>query len=127
MVISNLREPTGGDLGAKDLEVEPLGMALGVDVVLEPEVVLDVVHLDGPAEVPTLESGVEDEDIVLLGHAYRVCPRQGKLPLLLKLGQVLEQELVEFILEVSLPRLPVEQLVRFPCLLPAEQPGEIDA
>ena len=59
MVISNLREPTGGDLGAKDLEVEPLGMALGVDVVLEPEVVLDVVDFGSFAEITRLETAVE--------------------------------------------------------------------
>lgn len=42
-----------------DLEVEPLSVALGVAVVLEKQVVLHVVDLDGAAQVAVLEARVE--------------------------------------------------------------------
>jgi hypothetical protein len=51
-----------------NLEIEPLSVALGVDVIFQPEVVLHIIDLDGTTEVATLESGVEDQYVLLLGN-----------------------------------------------------------
>jgi hypothetical protein len=66
-----------------DFEVEPLRVPLGVDVILEPQVVLDVVHLYGATQVASLEPRIEQQQVVLLRHVYRVgvrrLPRQERL------------------------------------------------
>ena len=39
-----------------NLEVEPLSVPFGVHIVLQPEVVFDVIHLDGSTEVASFET-----------------------------------------------------------------------
>jgi hypothetical protein len=51
-----------------DFKVEPLGVTLGVHVVFQPEVVLNVIDLNGSSEVSRLEARFEDENIFLLRH-----------------------------------------------------------
>lgn len=50
------------------LEVVPLGVPLCVPVVLQPQVVLDVVHLGRLAQVTVLESAVEDQNVLHRGY-----------------------------------------------------------
>ena len=74
-----------------DLEVEPLSVALGVHVVLQPEIVLNVVNFDGTAEVSTLKTRFENKNVILLRHIdsvlmiglpdYFRCPMDTKFPL----------------------------------------------
>mmetsp|Transcript_43346 Transcript_43346/g.41753 ORF Transcript_43346/g.41753 Transcript_43346/m.41753 type:complete len:541 (-) Transcript_43346:140-1762(-) len=52
--------------GVGDPEEVPLGVAVGVDVVLQDEVVLIVRDLQGRQEVPTLKSGLKDDCPILL-------------------------------------------------------------
>ena len=51
-----------------DLKVEPLSVSLGVHVIFEPQVILNVVDLDCASQVPALESRIEQEQVILLGH-----------------------------------------------------------
>ena len=46
--------------GVRDLEEEPLGIAVGVDVVLQEQVVLVVVEFGNHGEIAALEAGLED-------------------------------------------------------------------
>ena len=54
------------------LEIVPLGVTLGIEIVLQPQIVLDVVHLCGFAEVAAFKSGIEDQKIVLLWNIHCV-------------------------------------------------------
>ena len=51
-------------------EVVPLRVSLGVEIVFEPQVVLDVVHFDGSAQVAVLKPAVKYQDVLLLRHVY---------------------------------------------------------
>lgn len=126
-----------------NLEIEPLRVSLGVNVVFQPQIVLDVVDLDCAAEVPTLKARVKDQDVVLLRHIDSIL--MGGLPgleicgcisgnllaasevsLRRELRQVLEHIFVELVLKVSLPRFLIEQFV-CPCdLLRGKQLAEVD-
>lgn len=48
------------DVLVDDFEIVPLGVALSVHVVLEPEVVFDIAHFCDLPEVAIFKSGVED-------------------------------------------------------------------
>ena len=112
----------------EDLEVEPLRVALGIHIVLEPQVVLDVAHLDSPSQVAILKSTIENQHVFLLRHVYCVCMcrlpsheriictlmasgRKVEISLGHKFWKVFIEEFVEFILEVSFPRLFVKELI----------------
>ena len=92
-----------------DLEIEPLRVALSVHIVLEPQVVLYVVDFDCPPQVRAFEFRVEDQHVVLLGHAdcVQACP----VPLRCEFRQVLEQKFVQIALKVTLSRFLVEKAV----------------
>ena len=62
----------------EDLEVEPLRVALGIHIVLEPQVVLDVAHLNSPSQVAILKSTIKNQHVFLLRHVY--CVRVCRLP-----------------------------------------------
>ena len=51
-----------------NLEVEPLGVPFGVHIVLQPEVVFNVIHLDGPTEVASFETRLENQNVILVWH-----------------------------------------------------------
>ena len=86
-----------------DFKVVPLSVAFGVEVIFEPQTVLDVVDFDGSPQIAVFESAVEDEHILLLRHVNRELFM--RLPLSRKLRQMFEQKLIEIILEVSFPWL----------------------
>jgi hypothetical protein len=75
------------DVLVDDLEVVPLVVALGVEVVLQPQVVLNVVHLRGFSQIAVFEATVEDQHILLLRHVDFEL-RVGEVSLGLELGQV---------------------------------------
>ncbi len=50
----------------RDLKEEPLGVAIGVNIILQQEVILFIVLLVGDAEVPTLETRFEEECPVIV-------------------------------------------------------------
>lgn len=104
-------------------------MALGVHIVLQPQIVLHVVHFYGSAQVSALESAVEYQDIVLLWHADGVGATETEVefPLRREFGQVFEEKLVEIVLEISLAGLLIEQAVSLADLLAAEQLVKVDA
>jgi len=51
--------------GVAHAKLEPLGVAPGVLVRLEDEVVFVLLHLDGPTQVARLEPAFEDQRLVL--------------------------------------------------------------
>lgn len=75
-----------------NFEIEPLSVALSVDIVLEPEIVLDVVYFHRPTKVGAFEFRVKDKHVVLLGHAD--CVQTRPVPLRSEFRQVLEQKFV---------------------------------
>lgn len=60
-------------IAVDDLEVEPLGVTLRVDVVFKPQVVLNVVHLDGSSQIGVFKSAIENKHVFLLRHVDSVC------------------------------------------------------
>ena len=54
------------DILIDNFEIVPLGVALGVHVVLEPEVVFDIAYFCDLPEVAIFESGVKDKDVLLI-------------------------------------------------------------
>jgi len=56
----------------KNFEVEPLCVTLGVHVILQPEIVFDVIHLDGASEVPSFETRLKYQNVILMWHVNRV-------------------------------------------------------
>lgn len=122
-----------------DFKVEPLGVALGVHVILQPEVVLNIIDLDGSAEVSRFEARFKDENIFLLRHTDGVLMagvtdnltslalHDTILSLRCEFGQVLKKEFVELRHEVSLSWLLPEEFVGVSLLFRREQHGEIRA
>lgn len=83
------------------LEVVPLRVTLRVQVVLKPEIVLDVAHLCSFAEVAVLEPRVKDQDVLHLGHR-QASLEVREVSLRLKPRQISVEELVLLGLEVAL-------------------------
>ena len=122
-----------------DFEVEPLRVALGVHIVLQPEVILNVIDLDGSAKVSRFEARFEYENVFLLRHTDSVLMagvtdnltslalHDTILSLWCEFGQVLIEEFVELSHEVSLSWLFPEEFVSVSLLFCGEQHGEIRA
>ncbi len=122
-----------------DFEVEPLSVALGVHVVLQPEVVLYVIDLNGSSEVSRFEARFEDENVLLMRHIDGVlmaCVADNLTALALhgtilalrcEFRQVLIEEFVKLSHEVSLSRLLPEEFVCVSLLFRGEKHGEIRA
>ena len=53
-----------------DLKIVPLSVSFGVQVIFQPKIVFHIIDFGDFAQVPVLESGVKDEDILLLWHMY---------------------------------------------------------
>lgn len=94
-----------------NFEVEPLGVTLSVHVILKQQVVLHIVDFDCPSQIAVLETRIKDQDVFLLRDVDCVGVLSHELLLWLKLGKMLEHELVEVIGKVSLPWLSVKQLL----------------
>jgi len=104
-----------------DFKVEPLGVPLGVHVILQPQVVLNIIDLDGSAEVSRFEARFKDENVFLLRHTDGVLMagvtdnltslalHNTILPLRCEFRQVLKKEFVEIRHEVSLSWLLPEE------------------
>ena len=56
-----------------DLEIEPLGMTLGINVIFKPQVVFNVVHFNGSSQICIFESTVKNKHVFLLWNIYSVC------------------------------------------------------
>ena len=126
-------------IAVDDLEVEPLGVTLRVDVVLKPQVVLNVVHLDGSSQIGVFKSAIENKHVFLLRHIDSVCMSwlsghewiviiwvvicwKVKVSLRDKFWKMFVKELIEFILKVSFTRLLVKKFlrIRYLCLIEEE-------
>lgn len=90
-----------GDVLVHHFEEIPLCMALGVPIVLQPQVVFDVVDLGGLPQVAVLEPTVEDQNVLDLRHV-QLRLDVGVVSVGAKFGQVFVKELVVVGFEVVL-------------------------
>jgi hypothetical protein len=49
-----------------NLEVKPLGMTLGINVIFKPQVVFNVIYFNGSSQIAIFESAIENKHIFLL-------------------------------------------------------------
>lgn len=59
-------------LSEHDFEVVPLGVPLGIQIILQPEIVLDVVDFSSFSQIATFEAGVKDQQVVLLRNVHSI-------------------------------------------------------
>ena len=114
------------DVFVDNFEIVPLGVTLGVHVVLEPEVVFDIAYFGDLPEVAVLESGVKDQDVLLIRDVQSLVPA-CKVSLWLESWHVPEKQLILLTSEVSLPSLISEQVpLDVPNLILTEQDVRLD-
>lgn len=85
-------------------EVKPLGVALGVEIIFEPQVVFCIVHFAGLPQVAALKTTVKEQHVVQVWHCARVLQsfeRAAVLPIILLNALVLLS--FNFTLEVTVP------------------------
>lgn len=56
-----------------DLEVEPLRVALGIHIILQPKVVFNVIHFYSSSQIAVFKPAIENKHVFLLWDVNSVC------------------------------------------------------
>jgi hypothetical protein len=56
-----------------DLEVEPLCVALGINIIFKPKVVFDIIHFNSSSQIAVFKPAIENKHVFLLWDVNSVC------------------------------------------------------
>lgn len=93
-----------------DFEVVPLRVPFRVQIVLQPQIVLNVVHFGCFPQIATFKSAVKNEQMKLVGYAYRVLG-VVKVALSRKFRQIFEEKFVNIRGKVPLASFCLKNVV----------------
>jgi hypothetical protein len=56
-----------------DFEVEPLSVALGINIIFKPKVIFDIIHFNSSSQIAVFKPAIENKHIFLLWDVNSVC------------------------------------------------------